>query len=87
MGILTPSENQAAADHQPSGLEEAIAYCNSKIQGAMAEDEKFVRVVTGIPYSGYRQQEKLEEALRGAGYRVDSEMQVRHGLVIDIEWD
>lgn len=52
----------------------------------MPEQGTPVRVHAGIAYGASDLQHRLESALEDAGYRVDSEMSLRHGLMLDIEW-
>lgn len=88
MPIFSPIENRQLIDNQTSSsLEYSLDYCNEKVQEAMRSRKTMVCVWTGIEYGNFSQQYALESKLVSAGYRIDSEMSVRHGLIIDIIWD
>lgn len=66
---------------------EAINYTVRKIEGAKEEELSTIRIWTGIPYGQYYAQEEFKDYLNEQGYNFTGEDQVRHGYVIDIEFD
>lgn len=88
MAILSPKQHRKNAENSDAAkVAEAVERCNDRIGKAIQNDDNGVRVYTGIDYSDWHLQSLVESELESAGYRVDSEMSVRHGLIIDIEWD
>lgn len=87
MHILSPTEQRRKTrQDQSHAVDAAIALCNEKIAEAMRAEKNKVRVCTGIPY-GDSDYVAVDSALETAGYRVDSEVSLRHGHIVDIEWD
>lgn len=87
MPIYSPSEMQEqAAQLKGNQVEDALERCNKKIREAMAQGDTKVRIWTGIEY-GDSDYIYVDSALEAAGYRVDSEVGLRHGHVVDVEWD
>lgn len=88
MGILSPQQHRDNAGRADARLvAEAIDLCNERIAEAIRNDDTGCRVHTAIGYSDWHLKSLVESELECAGYRVDAEMSVRHGLIIDIEWD
>lgn len=88
MGLLTPQQHRDSIGNSDANkVAEAIELCNERIADAIRRDDTGCRVHTNIDYSDWHLQTLVESELESAGYRVDAEMSVRHGLIIDIEWD
>lgn len=84
MSIKSLDELRADEHHRSERLDRACEHCNHRIAEALDRDESEVRVWTGFDYTERDLAHRLENLLIEKGYRVDGEMQVRHGYVIDI---
>lgn len=87
MSIASPSSlREQAAQQKTNNVDDAMRYCEDKIRDAMARNVNSVRICTGIEY-GDSDYMLVDSALEAAGYRVDSDVSLRHGHIVDVAWD
>lgn len=87
MPLYNPSMMQAqAAQQKQRVVAAAIEHCSEKIRDAMSQDKTSVRNWTGIEY-GDMEYLAVDSALDAAGFRVNSSVSLRHGHIVDVEWD